>query len=260
MITSPALALDFGQRPRANNQRLLTVQLHNQLLVHRQINIFAFRQGQNLTFVIIAIDLQPVGCVLVAGKFLCRLQDGQLLAAFADSNLLAHAYLIRRNVDLAAIHLDVAVPHQLTGLAARHAKTKAIDHVVQTALQLLQKHFAGDAAGARRLLEIVPELAFLGKVNALGLLLFAQLQTVADDFGLAVLAMLARGKIPLLDGTLIAEALGAFEEQLHALTAAETADGIGITCQVVFSLLDDRFTGLASPFVPDENQHLALSR
>jgi hypothetical protein len=66
--------------------------------------------------------------------------------------------------------------------------------------------------------------------------------------------MLARGKISLLDGTLIAEALGAFEEQFHALAAAETTDGIGITRQVVFSLLDDRFTGLASPFIPDENR------
>jgi hypothetical protein len=70
--------------------------------------------------------------------------------------------------------------------------------------------------------------------------------------------MLAGSKVTLLDGTLIAEALGAFEEQLHALAAAETTDGIGITCQVVFSLLDDRFTGLASPFVPDENRFLVL--
>jgi hypothetical protein len=62
--------------------------------------------------------------------------------------------------------------------------------------------------------------------------------------------VLAGSKIALLDGTLIAEAFGAFEEQLHALAAAETTDGISITCQVA-SPLDDRFTGLASPFVPD---------
>jgi hypothetical protein len=97
----------------------------------------------------------------------------------------------------------------------------------------LQQHFAGDAPGAGGFLEVVAELAFLGKVDALGFLLFAQLQAVADDLGFAVLTMLAGSKIPLLDGTLIAEALGAFEEQLHALAAAETADGIGITRQVV---------------------------
>jgi hypothetical protein len=148
--------------------------------------------------------------------------------------------------------VDVAVPHQLTGLATGHSESKAVDHVVQATLQLLQQHLAGHTPGAGRFLEIVPELAFLGKVNALGLLLLAQLQAVANDLGFAVLAMLAGSKIPLLDGTLIAEAFSAFEEQLHALAAAETTDGIGITRQVVFSLLDDRFTGLASPFVPDE--------
>src|SRR5258708_19001493 len=65
--------------------------------------------------------------------------------------------------------------------------------------------------------------------------------------------MLCGSEVTLFDGTLIAKTLCAFEEQLHSLAAAQTADWIGITCQVVL-LLDDRFTGLASPFVPDENQ------
>jgi hypothetical protein len=122
---------------------------------------------------------------------------------------------------------------------------------------LLQKQFPGHALGARGLLEIVAKLAFLGEVNTLGLLLLSKLQAVAHDFRLAVLAVLAWSKIALLDGTLIAEAFGAFEEQLHALAAAETTDGIGITCQVA-SPLDDRFTGLASPFVPDEISRWSL--
>jgi hypothetical protein len=146
----------------------------------------------------------------------------------------------------------MTVADQLTRLPAGHSEAEAVNDVVQTALQLLQKHFAGYTPGAGRFFEIVAELAFLGEVNPLGFLLLAQLQAVANDLGFAVLAMLAGSKITLLDGTLIAEALGAFEEQLYALAAAETTDGIGITCQVVFSLLDDRFTGLASPFVPDE--------
>ncbi len=123
---------------------------------------------------------------------------------------------------------------------------------------MLQQHFAGNALGARRFLEVIAELAFLGEVHALGLLLLAKLQAVAHDFRLAVLAMLARSEVALLDGTFIAEAFGAFEEQLHALAAAETADGIGITGQVA-SPLDDRFTGLASPFFPDENQRSRLA-
>ena len=122
---------------------------------------------------------------------------------------------------------------KLTRLAARHAETKPVNDIVQTTLQLLQQHFASNTPGARRFLEIVAELAFLGEVHALGLLLFAQLQTVANNFGFAVFTMLTRSEVTLLDGTLIAEALGAFEEQLHALAAAETTDRIGISGQVV---------------------------
>jgi hypothetical protein len=69
---------------------------------------------------------------------------------------------------------------------------------------------------------------------------------------------LSGSEVALLDGTLIAKTLCAFEEQLHALAAAQAADCIGITGQVS-SPLDDRFTGLASPFVPDENQWLVAS-
>src|SRR5580698_1215400 len=104
---------------------------------------------------------------------------------------------------------------------------------IQAALQLLQEHFAGHALGPRSLLKIVAELALLGKVHALGLLLFAELQTIAHDFRLAVFTVLAGSEIALLDGTLIAKALGAFEEELDALAAAETTYGIGVTCQVV---------------------------
>src|SRR5579862_8035741 len=186
----------------------------------------------------------------MAGEFFRRFENRQLQAAFADRNLFANTHLVGGNVDLAAIHLNVAMTHKLARLTTRHAEAQAVDNVVQAALKLLQEQFAGDAFGAGGLLEIISELAFLGEVNTLGLLFLAQLQAVAHDFRLTVLAVLAGSKIALLDGTLIAEAFGAFEEQLHALAAAETTDGIGITCQVA-SPLDDRFTGLASPFVPD---------
>src|SRR5262249_13716619 len=59
---------------------------------------------------------------------------------------------------------------------------------------------------------------------------------------------LAGSKITLLNRALIAETLGALEEELHALAAAKTAHCIGVTCQVLFSFIDVQFTGLASPF------------
>ena len=102
---------------------------------------------------------------------------------------------------------------------------------------MLQQQFAGHALGARGLLEVIAELPLLGEVHTLGLLLFAQLQAITHDFSFAVLTVLTRSEVAFLDGTLIAKAFRALEKQLHALTAAETTDRIGITCQVVFSLI-----------------------
>jgi hypothetical protein len=48
-------------------------------------------------------------------------------------------------------------------------------------LKLLEQEFAGDAGLVRGLLVVRAELGLEGEVDALGLLLFAELQTVADD-------------------------------------------------------------------------------
>src|SRR5271165_7206286 len=229
---------------------LLAVQFHNQLLIDGQVDVVARGQREHAALIGVAVHLQPSRRRLMAGKVLCNLQHRELVALLAYRDLVSNIHLERRDVDLSAIHRNVTVADKLAGLTARDGEPEAVYHVVETALQLLEQHLAGNALGAGGTLEVVAELAFLGEVNALGLLLFAQLQAVAHDFRLAVLAMLAGSKIALLDWTLIAEAFGAFEEQLHALAAAETADGISVTGQVA-SPLDDRFTGLASPFVPD---------
>ena len=94
----------------------------------------------------------------------------------------------------------MAVAHQLARLAPRLCETKAENHVVQATFELLQEQFAGDALSARCLLVVSAELAFQGEVNALGFLLFAQLQTVAYDLGLAVTAVLAGSKVALFNG------------------------------------------------------------
>ncbi len=116
-----------------------------------------------------------------------------------NANLVAHAHLERRNVDLAAIHFDVAVANDLAGLTARNGEAETESHVVKTALKLLDQQLAGDALRAAGLLVIRAELALKREVDALGLLLFAQLQAVAYDLGLAVAAVLAGREVALLD-------------------------------------------------------------
>jgi hypothetical protein len=62
-------------------------------------------------------------------------------------------------------------------------------------------------------------------------LLFTKLQTVADDLGLAVLAVLPGREVAFFYGTLFTEAFRPLEEQLHALAAAQTTYWSFIACQ-----------------------------
>ena len=202
---------------------LLAIKLNNQLLIHRQLNIFALGQREHPSRVIIAIHFQPVGLRAVAGKLLGHFQDDQLLAVLANGNFLARTHFIRRNVDLAIVHRNMSVPHQLPRLAPGLREARSIDHIVQPPFQLLQQQFAGHAPGARGLFEIVAELAFQREVYALGLLLLAQLQAVANYSSLAVLPLCCpeSRELRFSMGHLSLKHFCAFEEKLHALAAAQ---------------------------------------
>ena len=74
----------------------------------------------------------------------------------------------RRDVDLAAVHVDVAVADHLAGLRAAGAEAHAVDDVVQAALEHAEQVLAGDALLMRGLLEQVAELAFEDAVDSGG--------------------------------------------------------------------------------------------
>jgi hypothetical protein len=107
----------------------------------------------------------------------------------------------------------------LTRLAPGDAEAEAVDDVVETALERFEQFGAGYTLGADRVLEIIPELAFLGEVDALGFLFFAQLETVAYDLGLFVFPVLSGSEVALFNWAFVAEALRAFEEELDAFPA-----------------------------------------
>src|SRR5262249_39229330 len=147
----------------------------------------------------------------------------ELARLLAHLDFVSGAYLVRRNVHATPIHIHVTVTDKLAGLAARDRESQPINHVVQAALKLLQEQLAGDARLARCHFKLVAELVFQAEVDALGLLLFAQLQAVTYNLGLAVLAMLARSKVTLFHRALVAETLGPFQKQLHAFASAKAA-------------------------------------
>src|SRR4051812_38606640 len=129
--------------------------------------------------------------------------------------------------------------NELPCLWSRCRQTEAIDDVVEAPFEELQQRLAGNAAGPLGGLEVAPELIFQHTVNTLDLLLLAQLQSVAGELRLAGFAMLSGREITLLDRALLGVAALPFEEQLHRLAAAQTANRSDITCH--YTLL--RFGG-----------------
>src|SRR5438094_758075 len=113
----------------------------------------------------------------------------------------------------------MAVADELSRLSVRTGETEADENVVQTAFQLDEKVLAGHAFLADGAFKISAELVFKNAVDALDLLLLAQLQTVTDDLSLASLTVLSRRKVSLFDGARRLEAALPFEEQLHAFSA-----------------------------------------
>src|SRR6185503_8745284 len=133
------------------------------------------------------------------------------------------------DVDLAPVHREVTMSHQLTRLRPRRREAQAIRHVVEPALEQLQQRLTGNAARPLRLFEVEAELILEHAVDALHLLLLAQLHTVALQLRLPRLAVLAWREVAFLDGALLGVAALALEEQLHSLTTAQAADRSDVT-------------------------------
>src|SRR5262245_3059718 len=117
----------------------------------------------------------------------------------------------------------MTVAHELSRLGPRRREAKAVDDVVEAPLEKLQERHAGDPARALGLLEVGAELILEHAVNALDLLLLAQLQAVARQLRLTRLAVLPRREVALLDRALLRVAALALQKELHRLTTAQPA-------------------------------------
>ena len=109
------------------------------------------------------------------------------------------------------IHLDVAMPDELTRCLAAGGETHAVHHVIEATLECREKVVARDAGQRAHLLEGVPELLLAHPVDALDLLLLAQLLRVLRRLATARrrLAVLAGRIRTTLDRALLGEALRA---------------------------------------------------
>src|SRR5258708_8438368 len=113
----PLLATSSWRRQRRSELRLydtlLAVQLNDQLLVDRQLNIFTLRQRKDPRRISVAIHFQPVGQRAMAGEFLGHFEDDQFLAVLADGNFLPRPPSVRNNIDLPIIDRPFTVTHPL---------------------------------------------------------------------------------------------------------------------------------------------------
>src|SRR5262245_46888345 len=207
---------------------LLRVELDDQLLLDQRVDLLADRELVHEDAHAVRADAQPRRDRAVAGGgagHLVRKQVARLLADL-DDVVLAHA--VRRDVDLAAVHHDVAVAHLLAGRVTRLGETSAVDHVVEPALEDLEQVLTGLAGLAVGFLVVVAELLLEDAVDAAGLLLLTKLELVLRLLGTAAAVPTRRVRTDL-DGALRGLALLALEEELGLLPAAELAVRTRIT-------------------------------
>src|SRR5688572_2680118 len=210
---------------------LARVVLDDELLVELERHLLARRFGEHRARQLRRVAAHPFGD-------LCRLHrlggDLEILtAATAVANLDAVADLDpeARDVGRTAVHREVAVADELSGLRAARREAHAIDGVVEAHLEQAQQVLAGHALVLLRLLEVVAELALEDRVALAHLLLLAQLQPVLAHLA-AAHGVHARRRAAALEGALARIAAAALQEELEPLATADAADGVVVACHV----------------------------
>jgi hypothetical protein len=159
-----------------------------------------------------------------------RAEDRRILAALLSGfNHVTRPHLERWDVNFAAIHLEVAMTDHLSRLCAAGTETHAVHDVVEPLLKHAKQILTGDSGHLAGFFEQVPELPFEQPVVPASLLLFTKLKTIADNLGLAVLAVLAGNEVAALNRALFCMTPLPLQEELHSLTPAQPADGTTIT-------------------------------
>src|SRR3954471_3931207 len=205
----------YGTRRTSNE--LLGIQLDDELLGDRRVDLGTLRPLENGPGETVVVRLQPWGD---GGGEVGRVPDDLLRTRPGlQRDDVVGLDLVAGDVDAAAVHEEVTVPHELARLRTGRGESEAIDRVVETRLEHAQQVVTGDAALLVRLLVVGAELRLEQAVVPAGLLLLAQLQQVLALLDPAA-AVLARRIGAALDGALLGQAALALQEELHALPAA----------------------------------------
>src|SRR5690606_16122064 len=160
--------------------------------------------------------------------------------------------LVGGQVDRLAVDRDATVRHQLARGRPGHREAHAVDDVVEAGLEQLQQVLTRVALLGRGLLVVVAELALQQAVDALDLLLLAQLDGVVGE-----LAATRAGAGAVLAGLLLQLALrvegagGRLQREVGAFAAGELAGGTDITSHFLSPPLDATLLRRTAPVVRD---------
>src|SRR5687768_3508185 len=208
-----------GKPPGARRRdaaELLAVKLDDELLVDRAIHVVADGERHHARAHLRPVGgHDPVGPAAAPGGLPGALDVRVGAARLLDADRVAGLDLERGDVDLAPVDLDVPVVDELARLAPRGGEARAVDRVVEPALEQAEQVLARDALHPRRALEVVAELPFEHEVDALDLLLLAELEPVPLQRLAAahrVTVLSGRLRAALLDGARRLETAVALEE------------------------------------------------
>src|SRR5690625_469435 len=232
LLLSTRYLMPFGALGDAAPSELLRVELDDQLLGERHVDLRALRQLVNQDALPLPDHLQPARDRTVARGLPGDLERHAVDRLVLDVDDVVLRHLVAGHVDLHTVDGEVAVADQLAGHPAGPGQAGAVDHVVQPALQDAQQFLAGLAAAAHRFLVVAAELLLHHAVGEAGLLLLLQLQPVFAflDPRAAVLA----GRVGALLECLVTA------DEVDAQPARLAGGGSGVTSHLFLNLLDPR--------------------
>src|SRR3954464_13655839 len=128
-----------GRRPVS----LLRVVLDDELLLDRQVDLGPDRELVDEDAHPRRDGLEPCRDDALAVGLASHDERGHLQRLLTHVDHVVSGNLVRRDVDLLAVHLEVTVHDELAGVATGPGEAGAVHHVVEAALQQLEQVVAG---------------------------------------------------------------------------------------------------------------------
>ncbi|MPM24658.1 hypothetical protein SDC9_71141 [bioreactor metagenome] len=207
----------------------LRVELDDQLLLHVDRDLLTGRQLVHEDLHLVRASLEPRRHGALGMGLAGHHERGDVERLLLDLDDVMLGDAVRRDVDLPAVHQEVPVVDELTGLAAGRGEPGAVHDVVQTRLEDAQQVVTGAAGLTVGLLVVAGELLLQHAVGEPRLLLLAQLQRVLGVLGAAA-AVHARRVGAALERLVVADEISPETTGLLGHGAGVTGHSCSVLC------------------------------